>query len=354
MSNPIINWWRSRQFSQCLKKGNLEQAQQLLQEIQRSGARLSQLQKIFRDKLQSEQRLNQYTRELTVLRGQITQVSKNSEELRRQLEQKEQEFVSVQHQLAGRSQEIENLRNQLNQSPRSLLDKFLLEQHQNFIKIYFLVYFLEGVYSAYLAWFLVYQSGFLQTKASILDIGAGSGAMLYGLYFFLRSAEEWEPLPQSHISYCSLERQNFLQHHGLEFWKQYIENQPTEAVNTYFRFKTIDLFTYDRNSRDGGQLPKNFFEYIVISHCIFAEQEQREKSHQVYRQIFKESLKDNGYVLVVVQGRRLFQAYSCRLTENQTEEHLNLQSNTQKFPERWLMRSHLFNRSRLCHRLSPS
>jgi hypothetical protein len=96
--------------------------------------------------------------------------------------------------------------------------------------VYFLVYFLEGVYSAYLAWFLLYQSGLLQTKASILDIGAGSGAMLYGLYFFLRSTEEWEPLPQSHISYCSLERQNFLQHHGLEFWKQYIENQPTEAA----------------------------------------------------------------------------------------------------------------------------
>jgi len=159
----------------------------------------------------------------------------------------------------------------------------------------------------------------LQTKISILDIGAGSGAMIYGLFSFFKSASNFTVLPEIHVSYCSLEQQNLLQHHGLEFWKQYIENQNISAVNTYYRFKTIDLFTYGNNSND-RELPNNFFDFVVISHCIFANEKQRIKSHQVYRKIFTENLKDNGYVLIIVQGRRLFQAYSRELQDNQDQE----------------------------------
>lgn len=85
--------------------------------------------------------------------------------------------------------------------------------------VYFMVYFMEGVYSAYLAWFLVYKFGLLRPKVNILDIGAGSGAMIYGLFSLLKSASDFTSLPQSHISYCSLEQQSLLQHHGFEFWK---------------------------------------------------------------------------------------------------------------------------------------
>ncbi len=127
-------------------------------------------------------------------------------------------------------------------------------------------------------------------------------------------------LPHNHISYCSLERQSLLQHHGLEFWKQYIEPQLTSTINTYCRFNTIDLFTYNTNSHEVRELPEKFFDFIVISHCIFADKDQRVKSHKVYRKIFGESLKENGYVLIVVQGRRLFQAYSQNQTENQAQE----------------------------------
>jgi hypothetical protein len=65
-----------------------------------------------------------------------------------------------------------------------------------------------------------------------------------------------------HISYCSLEQQNSLQHHGLEFWKQYIEHQTINTINTYSRFNTSDLFTYGSNSNEGGDLPKKFFDFI--------------------------------------------------------------------------------------------
>lgn len=428
MSNLLANWWRARQFSVALKKGNTHLAKELLEANQKVGARLSLLERVFRDKLQSEQSSAQYEREVVVLREQISQAAQALEELsrdrqqfeqslanvRNQLRYKEQEIVSIQQQLQARGretdsiqqqleargQEIQALRNQLNLASRSLVDNLLLTPNQKFIEsaeerfrlneigenllqctgidekifykleenlvkylkseferytpkeslsqtlqqayyqdifalkkgqdpkygsylsphVYFMLYFLEGVYSAYLAWFLVYKSGLLQPKVNILDIGAGSGAMIYGLFSLLKSASDFAPLPQSHICYCSLEQQSLLQHHGLEFWKQYIEPQPTTAVNTYCRFNTIDLFTYGSNSHEGRELPTNFFEFIVISHCIFADKDQRVKSHKVYKKIFSESLKENGYVMIVVQGRRLFQAYNRNQTENPFQE----------------------------------
>jgi len=470
MSNPLRNWWRSRQFHTALKQGNTNLAQDLLEETQRAGARLSLLERAFRDKLQSAQTSAQYKREVLILREQISEASQIIEELsidkqqieqslvdrnvqlrhkdqevaslqqqlsirgketdsiqqqlqirsqenqglRDQVKHKEQEIVStqqqlddneretdsIQQQLAARNQEIKALRAQLRKASPLFSGNLLLSPNQQFIEsvqkrfslneldekllqctginqdlfheleenlvkylksefecytpkespsqnlkathfkdvvtlqsgqdphynsflsphVYFMVYFVVGVYSAYLAWFLVYKSGLLRSKINILDIGAGSGAMIYGLFSLLKSVSDFAPLPQMHISYCSLEQQNSLQHHGLEFWKQYIEHQTINTINTYSRFNTSDLFTYGSNSNEGGDLPKKFFDFIVISHCIFADKEQRIKSHKVYKQIFNESLKANGYVLIVVQGRRLFQAYSQTQTENQAQE----------------------------------
>ncbi len=187
--------------------------------------------------------------------------------------------------------------------------------------IYFIRYFLEGVYSAYLAWFLVYKSGLLKANINVLDIGAGSGAMLYGLSSFLQSVDSFSSLSQIHISYCSFEQQDLLQYHGLKFWRTYAKEQKTPAVNSYLRFYTNDVFKYDNNDTVPEKLPKNFFDFIVISHCIFANQDERYKSHQVYIKIFSESLKDEGYVLVVVQGSRLFQTYGSRMSEDKNQEN---------------------------------
>ena len=493
MSNPFTNWLQSRKFNAVLSEGNIQLAQELLEKKQKDGARLSLLEKVFRDKIKSEQSSKNYEREVLVLRSQISQNSQTIEHLTtkyKQLEQsiesthnqvkhKEQEFILIQRkvkdldkqngtlqkelaisieeieglgnqlkhkeyeliliqqQLETRNQEGSSLQNQLeisrrqtealhnqvkreeqeaisiqqqieaykqekqvllNQISKPLIDNSLLAQNkdfndsvkdkfkfneisdkllqctgidkeifydleENFVDylkaefklyepqkslkqslietykidiatslkrgqdpdynshltphIYFMKYFLEGVYSAYLAWFLVYESKLLQTKVNVLDIGAGSGAMIYGLFSLFKSVSNFNTLPETHISYCSLEQQNLLQHHGLEFWKQYIEKQNISAVNTYHRFKTIDLFTYGNKTR---QLPNKFFDFVVISHCIFADDKQRIKSHQVYKKIFSESLKDNGYVLVIVQGRRLFQSYNRKQTENQAQE----------------------------------
>ncbi|MEC4814591.1 MAG: hypothetical protein SAK29_15140 [Scytonema sp. PMC 1069.18] len=69
--SKIANWWRSHQFKFALQRGDTRLAIQLLQEIQKSGARFSWLEKLFRDKLQSERYLQQYKSELANLNAKL-------------------------------------------------------------------------------------------------------------------------------------------------------------------------------------------------------------------------------------------------------------------------------------------
>lgn len=202
--------------------------------------------------------------------------------------------------------DIKNLKNK--QDP---LYNFELTPH-----VYFLNYFLDNVYCAYLAWFLVYKSGLLPTNLNILDIAAGPGTVAYGIALFLRSSSSILQMPQTHISYYSLEKQASFQYRGLQFWRQYIEPQQS-ATNAYFRFDTTDIFAYDGKSK---KLPQAFFDFVVISHCFFAEKEQRNKSYEVYKKIFAESLTPKGYVLIIVQGTKLFRAYNIRQSEIISQE----------------------------------
>ncbi len=135
MSNPLANWWRIRKFSTALKKGNIHLAQELLEETQKSGARLSLLEKLFRDKLQSEKSSAQYEREVIVLREQISQASQTIEQLstdkqqfeqfiadlRNQLRHKEQEVVLIQQQLQAHGQEIQGSRAQLRHKEQEVI-----------------------------------------------------------------------------------------------------------------------------------------------------------------------------------------------------------------------------------------
>ncbi|WP_180277387.1 hypothetical protein [Nostoc sp. 'Peltigera malacea cyanobiont' DB3992] len=75
MNNPIRNWWRSQQFKLSLRRGDIRRATQLLQEIQKSGARLSWLEKLFRDKLQLERYSQEYKRKTETLSKQLTEAS---------------------------------------------------------------------------------------------------------------------------------------------------------------------------------------------------------------------------------------------------------------------------------------
>lgn len=177
-------------------------------------------------------------------------------------------------------------------------------------------YFLDNVYCAYLAWFIIYKSGLLPTNINILDIAAGPGTVAYGLALLLQSSSSLFAIPPMHVSYYSLEQQKAFQYRGLQFWRKYIEPQET-ATNAYFRFDTSSIFDYDNESR---RIPPDFFDFVVISHCFFSDPERRTKSQAVYNEIFTNCLRENGHVLMIIQEKKLFMPYGIRQSESRSQE----------------------------------
>lgn len=348
MNNPLANWWRSQKFNQALKSQNNRLAQKLLKEIQNSGAKLSWQEKLFKDRLQLEKLLQQRNdrikegdRHLAELEvqlsfGQLDDSLAGIDELTLVPDPKFIEYISKSFKLiecdenmiqcTGIDDKVFNnfeqhlsgfIKNELNKLSREKnnIDS-LLEQAVDDIQklkegqdpqynfelsphIYLIRYFLDNVYCTYLAWFLIYQAGLLPTKVNILDIAAGPGTVAYGLGLLLQSSSEFFPMPPMHISYYSLEQQKAFQYRGLQFWRQYMEPQ---AMNAYFRFDTSSIFDRDSQSQ---RLPKKFFDFIVISHCFFNDEESREKSYEIYQDIFTNSLTDSGHVLLIIQDKRL-------------------------------------------------
>jgi hypothetical protein len=361
MSNPLANWWRRYQFHSALKQGNTRLAEQLLQESQNLGIRLSWLQKLFKDKLQSEQSAYEYNKEAVTLQRKLSQALQKVEKLEQTIsfnlhenclllpEPKFVEFVTnsfklVEHdnklQCSGIDSQVFNdleaslveyLKQEFDKKSTSYLKIALKNAHDDIIQlkngkdpdynldltphVYFMKDFLHNVYGSYLAWFFIYKSGLLPTKVNILDIAAGPATMAYGLALLLQSMSSFLQIPQIHISYYSLEKQPSFQYRGLQFWRRYIKQQI--ANNTYFSFDTTDIFADDGKL---NKLPESFFDFIVISHCFFSDPLLRIQSYKIYREVFSKSLKTQGYALLIVQGRKLFTAYNLRQSEDFSQE----------------------------------
>ena len=363
MSNPLVNWWRSHKFNEAVKSQNNRVAKQLLKQIENSGAKLSWQQKLFKERLQLEKllqkkndRIKEAERHLEELEmqlsfGELKDSLGGIDELTLFPDTKFIEYISkafkmiecdgsmiqgtgiddkvfnnFEEHLAGF---IKNELSKLNREKNNV--DYLLKQAIDDIQklkegqdpqysfelsphIYLMRYFLDNVYCTYLAWFLIYKAGLLPTKVNILDIAAGPGTVAYGLALLLQSSSDFFSRPPMHISYYSLEQQKAFQYRGLQFWRQYMEPQ---AMNAYFRFDTSNIFDSDNQSQ---RFPKNFFDFIVISHCFFYDEERREKSHQIYNKIFTNSLTDSGYVLLIIQEKKLLKPYNIRQIDDCQQE----------------------------------
>lgn len=363
MNNPLANWWRSQKFNQAVKSQNNRLAQKLLKEIKNSGAKLSWQEKLFKDRLQLEKLLQQKNDriqkgdrrlaelELEVGLGQLDAFPEYIDELNLLPDTKFIEVISQNFKLkecdasmiqcTGIHEKVFDnfeqhlagfIKNEFNNLKRQKTNfDFLVQQAIDDIQklkegqdpqysfelsphIYLMRYFLDNVYCAYLAWFLIYKAGLLPTKVNILDIAAGPGTVAYGLGLLLESINDFSSMPPMHISYYSLEQQKAFQYRGLQFWRQYMEPQ---AINAYFRFDTSSIFDGENLSK---KIPQNFFEFIVISHCFFKDGESREKSHRIYKDIFTNSLTDSGYVLLIIQEKKLLIPYNIRQIESCDQE----------------------------------
>ncbi len=394
MIDFIANWWRSQRFRNALLRNNIRLAERLLREIQTSGTKLSLLERIFRDGLQAEQKLERLQKDVISLRQQVSQASQNLES---QLFAQQQEFESVlQSQLRQHTEKSEEqIKIQIDQInelekvryaqfsssiliPNSELIKFtnssfklkLKENDPSFLQFtgidnkifdrletvlvgyfnsklnkniqpafakayselkkirqgidpdysfelinyaYLVEYFLNNVYTSYLAWFLIYKSGLLTDRLKILDIAAGPATTLYGLASFLESLNR-EDLSQKHSSikdihiyyHCLEEQQSFL-NAGFDMWQKYINNSHI-ASNTYWRFDRSNLFSLAENDVI-NRLPNYFFDFVIVCHCFFWDDMDKRSSFKVYADICKNNLNPDGYAVFIIQQQKLFRLF---------------------------------------------
>ena len=341
MTDFLANWWRSYQFRTALKGGNERRASEVLRRIEKSGAKLSWLEKLFQKELATKKSLASLSNQLQRLSSpnRITPDPDIVQFMRENFEIVQRDSALLQ--CTGIYQEqfddftaslATYLETELDKIDSDRLNIGLKEAQEDIEKlkqgidpeynlpytphVYFMRYFLDNVYCAYLAWFLIYEQGLLERRLNILDIGAGSGAVAYSLALLLRSRREMRSLKDIHLSYYSLEKQPHFQDQGLQFWRYYMEQQPL-ATNAYFRFHTTDIFTWVPEDK---KIPHQFFDFIVLCHFTFADGERRRRAHQTFRDIFYRSLKENGHVLIIVQDKKLWKACHTFGNPNLEEE----------------------------------
>ncbi len=348
MSNPVANWWRSLQFNLALRRGSDRRAGEILQKIWNSGANLSPLQKVYLEKLQAQETIQAQKKEIQALQNQYTQLLQKIQDYQELLDffppdvptvipnqnflqqvrdrLKLQEVDETLVQCTGVDEVFNKLDWNLTEFVKQRLDN-IQQKELNFARkdlerlkkgrdpnynrddgsvyAYLIQYFLENVYCSYIAWYYIYQQQLLPTNLTILDIGAGPATMAFGLALLIESSVPFGTKPNLHISYYSLEKQKMFQFRGLQFWREYIESKKSPP-NAYFRFVTQDILKADLEL---AKLPEKFFNFIVICHCFFSDSDSQVCANYNYTRIIQHCLKPDGYVLLIVQNKKLFNIY---------------------------------------------
>lgn len=337
-------WQRSQRFETALKQQDVATAVHYLAQMQQADDPLSLLARTFAQGQRSLLEAQSTRQELAQLRRQAQprsrdlflkpdplQVDHIAEQLQRQqhdphkiqytglfyagfqqLEQAIADYLQdcfegrlrskLQIKLQQAAEDLDNLK--LGQDPGYELD---WSPH-----VYLLRYFLDNTYCSYASWFWLYELGLLKIKANILDVAAGPGTVAFGLALLLQRLEMFTPDFSHHYSYFSLEKQTSLQNHGFQLWQRWMSGV-TLPPNLFMQFQNRDfLLPSDRPN----SIQKNSFDYIVISHCFFSEPKSQEISQEFYKQLFQSNLADNGKVILVIQGLKLFCRYQARMEEN--------------------------------------
>ncbi|MEA5479772.1 hypothetical protein VB774_19280 [Pseudanabaena galeata UHCC 0370] len=350
MINLFKNWWHSYQFSSALKGKKFKLAEKIFQEIQKSDASLSILESLYLENQRLISSLDIYKKETLGLRKRVSEIHEsqnlvalpvttklandtievNSEivkfichETKFRFESGDTEFL----QFTGIDNEVFD---ELESKLANYINRNLSDYHPDEIRlayqelkkvklgkdpdysyplieyVYLLEYFLDNTYCSYLAWFLIYRSGKLKNNLKILDVAAGHGTMLYGLAGLIERLHKSGLETSMHINYHALEQQDLFLKMGLEFWQEYTSDNHSSS-NTFWRLDSSNLFDYYKQKVDN--LPVEFFDFIVVSHCFFWEYDRRATSTQIYSDIFQKHLAKDGYVILIVQASKLFSLF---------------------------------------------
>ncbi|MBO9997551.1 MAG: photosystem II assembly protein [Cyanobacteria bacterium SID2] len=350
MIDALVRWWRSQQLRRTLIKGNRRDAAKQLQSIRRSKTNLSWWEALFLEVLQLQQQNTDAKKQLAKLRQKLRQsyasriqtFIPNPEIVRsisqmfslREVDDGMIQCTGIDNVVFSKLEKelSDYLKSEFERYSKDDLDRELqiaikdLNKLQKGIDpnydlplsshVYFLKYFIDNIYCLYLAWFLIYQNGQLPNELKILDIAAGPATSMFGLLLFLQRLDLEDVVSKVHVSYTSIEQQDRFQYRGLQFWRKYVQSI-SFPTNIFFQFHTQNLFDYEHYS---DRVSEEFFNFIVISHCFFADPDRRERSNRIYRQIFRNHLKPGGWVLLVVQWTKLYRYYGIDRDENLQRE----------------------------------
>ena len=345
MINWLSNFWYDYQLKVALEEGKQNKAKKILKQLETSSKKLSCFASLYKQQLINNNSLAYYQSEITRLTHQLAETKPENFQL-----QPQPEFINYTYQCFKLNEIdrhliqstgidktvftaleialVEFLTAELKKIPDEKRNRELTKALEDLIglkkgvdpsyscrltpHVYFAKYFLDNVYCLYLAWFIIYQQGLLRKNIKILDLAAGVNTSIFSLAILSSSLNKFSTKSIEQVNYYSLEQQADLQYRGLQFWRRYIESFPT-PLNTYFRFNTTDLFDYQNYY---NKIPQHYFDFVVISHCFFYELELRERSNKIYQQIFQQNLNHSGRVLLIIQGKKLFNAFDFAMTEN--------------------------------------
>lgn len=352
MSNFFQFWIQSQQFCSALRQGKLHRARQLIKQIKDSGARLSLLEQQFYERVLLLDELTEQKKELASIRQAYAQLKgadvsdlfelrgiprslkhlqPNPEVIQAMMERLNLEQIdSVMWQCRGIDSTVFDalekcVFNYLEQKLKPAAKLKIQRAHEEIKNLmngkdpnyslpclddaYLLEYFLDNIYSSYLAWFFIYTSGLIKSQIKILDVAAGPATVLFGLGTFLETLQNIsqisriKTLPAFHISYHFQEQQKSLQETGQLIWQSFINHQSI-ASNTFWRIDTSDLFKYSKQKQ--SHLPEKFYDFIVISHCFFWENKARDEAYEVYSRLCQDHLAPGGYALFIIQQYKFF------------------------------------------------
>ncbi|MEB3249692.1 MAG: hypothetical protein VKK07_10140 [Merismopediaceae bacterium] len=340
----LTNWWQVEKIKQAIRRQNFSQAEKLIRFRQQQKIKLSLLEQLFLQNINLQGNIEEKNKQLLTLESIVKLSQKFLEPNQNFIWYIEDCFKFIDHdpfklQCTGIDFDVfESLETNLVDYLKSEINNKNLSSRQVKIElkkakedlerlkkgddpdydakfsphVYLIQYFLDNVYCNYLALFLIYRSGYFNEQLKILDIAAGPSTMLFGLNLFTQSLSKFVDVSQFNFSYYSLEKQVSLQIQGSKFWRYYLNTQ-TQPINAYCQFNTKDLFEY-KNFKH--QLPKTFFDFIVISHCFFYDDENREQSYSIYKNIFQQCLSSQGKVLLIIQRNKLYKTYNSFPEEN--------------------------------------
>jgi hypothetical protein len=344
MINFIKNWWQEEDIKKAINRQNFSKAEQLIRFRQQKNIKISLLEKLFLQNIQLQQKLSERSNQLFNLESILSSSQSLIEPDKNFINHIENSFKLINRddykiQCTGIDTEsfqlleinlVDYLVSEINASkltPEETKKEFKkawqdlqklkqgLDPDYNLkfsSHVYLMQYFLENVYCNYLAYFLIYRSGYFSRQMKILDIAAGPGTMLFGLSSFIQALSKFTDVSQFHFSYYSLEQQLSLQIQGSKFWRRCLERQ-IQPINAYCQFNTKNLFDYYQFNH---QIPNKFFDLIVISHCFFYDNELRAKSFIIYKDIFNKCLSSQGKILLIIQANKLYKIFDTYPEEN--------------------------------------